>query len=83
MYVTLLSSTCFGPWRAHPQEEQLHKHSIWYPRCTLHRLSNVTYMLLLNCALKLVEEIILYYDARSKKHQKTFKALIVGWELAQ
>ena len=27
------------------------------------------YMLLLNCALKLVEEIILYYDARSKKHQ--------------
>ena len=32
MYVTLLSSTCFGPWHAHPQEEQLHKHSIWYPR---------------------------------------------------
>ena len=31
--------------------------------------SSVTYMLLLNCALKLVEEIILYYDARSKKHQ--------------
>ena len=30
----------------------------------------MTYMLLLNCALKLVEEIILYYDARSKKHQK-------------
>ena len=27
------------------------------------------YMLLLNGALKLVEEIILYYDARSKKHQ--------------
>ena len=26
-------------------------------------------MLLLNCALKLVEEIILYYDARSKKLQ--------------
>jgi len=23
----------------------------------------------LNCALELVEEIILYYDARSKKHQ--------------
>ena len=33
--------------------------------------SIVTYMLLLNCALKLVEEIILYYDARSKKHQIT------------
>ena len=30
----------------------------------------MTYMLLLNCALKLVEEIILYYDARSKKHKK-------------
>ena len=30
----------------------------------------MTYMLLLNCALKLVEEIILYYDARSKRHQK-------------
>ena len=29
----------------------------------------MTYMLLLNCALKLVEEIILYYYARSKKHQ--------------
>ena len=32
MYVTLLSSTCFGPWHARPQEEQLHRHSIWYPR---------------------------------------------------
>jgi len=31
---------------------------------------SVTYMLLLNCALKLVEEIILYCDARSKKHKK-------------
>ena len=31
----------------------------------------MTYMLLLNCALKLVEEIILYYDARSKKHKKS------------
>ena len=30
----------------------------------------MTYMLLVNCALKLVEEIILYYDARSKKHKK-------------
>ena len=27
----------------------------------------------MNCALKLVEETILYYDARSKKHQKTYK----------
>ena len=31
----------------------------------------MTDMLLLNCALKLVEVIILYYDARSKKHQIT------------
>ena len=31
----------------------------------------MTYMLLLNCALKLVEEIILYYDARSKKLKKS------------
>ena len=105
MYLRLLSSTCFGPWHAHPQEEQLHKHSIWYPRChkrlyttlvessllstgvVYSRLwergyqmlclcscsswgwacqgpkhvedSIVTYMLLLNCALKLVEEIII------------------------
>ena len=29
----------------------------------------MTYMLLLNCALKLVEEIILYYDTWSIKHQ--------------
>ena len=29
----------------------------------------MTYKLLLKCALKLVEEIIPYYDARSKKHQ--------------
>ena len=33
----------------------------------------MTYMLLLNCALKLVEEIILYYDVRSIKHQITKK----------
>ena len=32
----------------------------------------MTYMFILKCALKLVEEIILYYDARSKKHQITF-----------
>ena len=25
-----------------------------------------------NCALKLVDEIILYYDARSKKHQISY-----------
>ena len=30
----------------------------------------MTYMFILNCALKLVEEIILYYDARSKKNIK-------------
>ena len=37
----------------------------------------MTYMLLLNCALKLVEEIILYYDARSKKHQITLYSCTV------
>ena len=31
----------------------------------------MTYMFILKCALKLVEEIIQYYDARSKKHKKT------------
>ena len=30
----------------------------------------MTYMFILKCALKLVEEIILYYDARSKKTLK-------------
>ena len=33
-------------------------------------------MLLLNCALKLVEEIILYYDGRSKKHEITLVELL-------
>ena len=31
----------------------------------------MTYMFILKCALKLVEEIILYYDVRSKKHHNT------------
>ena len=35
----------------------------------------MTYMLLSNCALKLVEEIILYYDVRSKKHKKKCRGL--------
>jgi len=35
-------------------------------------------MLLLNCALKLVEEIILYYDARSKKHQNATASLLLN-----
>ena len=35
----------------------------------------MTYMLLLNCALKLVEEIILYYDARPKEHQSILNSL--------
>ena len=30
-----------------------------------------------NCALKLVDEIILYYDARSKKHQIYFYCYVV------
>ena len=32
----------------------------------------MTYMFILKCALKLVEEINLYYDARSKKHKKNY-----------
>ena len=28
-----------------------------------------------NCALKLVDEIILYYDARSKKHQDSISVV--------
>ena len=38
------------------------------------RVHSVTNILLMNkekCALKLVDEIILYYDARLKKHQIT------------
>jgi len=35
----------------------------------------MTYMFILKCALKLVEEIILYYDARSKKHQIIYNHL--------
>ena len=37
--------------------------------------NSVTNILLTNknCALKLVDEIILYYDARSKKRQRNFK----------
>ena len=37
-----------------------------------------------NCVLKLVNEIILYYDARSKKHQmsnKFARKLPVLWKL--
>ena len=31
-----------------------------------------------NCTLKLVDEIILYYDARSKKHQILWVLLFLG-----
>ena len=30
MYVTLRSSTCFEQHAAHPQEDQLYHHSLWY-----------------------------------------------------
>ena len=33
-----------------------------------------------NCALNLVDEIILYYDARSKKHQMTYSDTILDPE---
>ena len=45
----------------------------YYPRHV--EDNNVTNILFVNkeyCALKLVDEIILYYDARSKKHKKSF-----------
>jgi len=29
-----------------------------------------------NCALNLVDEIILYYDVRSKNHQNPFRSLL-------
>ena len=38
----------------------------------------MTYMLLLNCALKLVEEVILYCDARSKKHKKKRRSVFTA-----
>ena len=39
----------------------------------------MTYMFILKCALKLVEEIILYYDVRSKKHHiNTYVSLMYG-----
>ena len=37
----------------------------------------MTYMFILKCALKLVEEIILYYDARSKKNIKRWCLFMV------
>ena len=63
--------------------------------CTVHwlRADNIVTDILLmnkeNCALKLVDEIILYYDAHSKKHLKKFffvlrnpyKRNIAGWFL--
>jgi len=30
MYVTLRSSTCFEHHAAHPQEDKLYHHSLWY-----------------------------------------------------
>ena len=39
--------------------------------CTVHWLRAILLMNKENCALKLVYEIILYYDARSKKHQNS------------
>ena len=37
----------------------------------------MTYIFILKCASKLVEEIILYYDARSKKHQIVKPSLLL------
>jgi len=52
----------------------------WACLCSKHVEDNsVTNILLMNkenCALKLFDEIILYYDARSKKHQKRDKYVL-------
>jgi len=37
--------------------------------CFEHSVTNILLMNKENCALNLVDEIILYYDTRSKKHQ--------------
>ena len=39
--------------------------------CTVEKISNYVMQNKENCALKSVEEIILYYDAQSKKYQIT------------
>ena len=39
-------------------------------------ITNILLMNKENCALKLVDEIILYYDARSQKHQKKYIYII-------
>ena len=41
----------------------------WACQGQKHVEDNVTYMFILKCALKLVLKNILYYDARSEKHQ--------------
>ena len=41
----------------------------------------MTYMFILKCALKLVEEIILYYDARSEKHKKKIIIIFKGFDV--
>jgi len=44
----------------------------------MHGQNHFKFILLMNkenCALKLVDEIILYYDARSKKHQTMYMYL--------
>jgi len=72
MYVILQSSTCFEHQHAHLQEDKFYYHSIWYRHCLY---STVQYSMpdeSRNCALKLVNEISLYYDTRSKKHQNMF-----------
>ena len=44
----------------------------WACQGPIHVEDNVTYMFILKCALKLVLKNILYYDARSEKHQINF-----------
>ena len=47
----------------------------------------MTYMFILKCALKLVLKNILFYDARSEKHQTFFKCVlnisVQKWEYSE
>jgi hypothetical protein len=82
MYVTLHSSTCFEHQHAHLQEDKLYYHSIWY-RHSLY--STVQYAgweqsaeqsaTIRHIVQPLVNEINLYYDARSKKTSKNYLSI--------
>ena len=45
--------------------------------CRDNSVTNTLLMNKENCALKLVDEIILYYDARAKKHKKNVVTMLI------